>query len=349
MNRTPLNPSVPPHRRAPDSLNPLSVLASAPCRVDLAGGTLDIWPLGLLQEQALTVNFALDLRMAVKVCSGPDYRVIHPDGETCAPTAAGLLEFPDSALAGLVARSLDSEPVWMEISSASPRGAGLGASSALAVALLAAVERLAGGSSSDERKVAVARDLEAQLMGFPTGIQDHWPGIRGGCLAIHSLPGGALVEELEVDLEGLGEGLVVAFTGESHVSADTNWHIVRSHLDGDPAVRGLFEGIGRIAASMKSALLLGDWREVGVLMSAEWNLRRQLSSVASTPTIEGLLGAAMNAGGWGGKACGAGGGGCVAIVGPSDRRSEIVATLKERGAAVLEARPTRRGLSVTVN
>ncbi len=330
----------------PPASDSLTAVASAPCRVDLAGGTLDIWPLGLLQPSAVTVNVAIDLRMSVRVAADSHYSVSGSLGERRWESVEGLLGSSETALVGLVAKFLDAPPCRVEIDSGSPRGAGLGASSALAVALQSAFEAFLGrAESTGERRVAVARDIEAQLMGFPTGIQDHWPAVLGGCLAIHTRPGGAVVEPLEVDLDRLGAGLVVAFTGESHVSADTNWHIVRSRLNGDPKVRDLFAAIGGIAESTRSALLAEDWQRVGELMSEEWERRRHLSSVASTPGIELLLEAASSAGAWGGKACGAGGGGCIAVLGPEDRRREIEHSLEVCGAEVLKTRPTSCGLS----
>src|SRR5580658_1036722 len=38
----------------------MKISSQAPCRVDLAGSTLDIWPLYLFHEDAVTVNFAVD-------------------------------------------------------------------------------------------------------------------------------------------------------------------------------------------------------------------------------------------------------------------------------------------------
>ena len=123
--------------------------------------------------------------LGVKSVADDEFCIVHSLGERRMPTAEGLVDFADTALAGLVLRLLEAPPLRLEISSGSPRGAGLGASSALAVALLAAVETWLGRDpSSDVRKVAVARDLEAQLMAFPTGIQDHWPAILGGSLCI---------------------------------------------------------------------------------------------------------------------------------------------------------------------
>ena len=37
----------------------MKIVAKAPCRADLAGGTLDVWPLYLYHEGAVTVNFAV--------------------------------------------------------------------------------------------------------------------------------------------------------------------------------------------------------------------------------------------------------------------------------------------------
>ena len=86
---------------------------------------------------------------------------------------------------------------------------------------------------------------------------------------------------------------------------------------------------------------------VGSLMSREWSFRRQLAEGISTRLLEELLGAAGDAGAWGGKACGAGGGGCVAVLCPPERRTAVDAALTEAGAELLSAPPEDRTVSVT--
>jgi len=49
---------------------------SAPTRVDLAGGTIDIPPLFLFHEGAATVNFAISLRAHCRIETRDDERVI---------------------------------------------------------------------------------------------------------------------------------------------------------------------------------------------------------------------------------------------------------------------------------
>jgi D-glycero-alpha-D-manno-heptose-7-phosphate kinase len=317
------------------------------CRVDLAGGTLDIWPLGLLHPGARTVNLAIDLAVTVALAPAAGrYRVRQGDEVVEAATAAELARSP-AALAGVVAEALELPPFTAELASDSPRGAGLGASSALAVALITAAEVwLERPRSAPAAVAALARDLEARLMGLPTGVQDHYPALLGGALEIAPVPGGERVRALAADLDALGDSLLVVYSGVSHFSAGQNWQVVRRRLDGEPEMIGLFAGIAAAAAEVPAALEAGDLPRVGELMTREWSYRRHLADGVSTPELESLLALAASLGAWGGKACGAGGGGSVALLCPPERRPAIAAALESAGGRVLPARPARGPLAV---
>lgn len=327
---------------------PASARARAWCRVDLAGGTLDIWPLGLLHPSGRTVNLAINLPARARLVRRTDGYVVEQDDSRL--EAATLAEFrghPEGALAGEVLAELETGPVSVTLESRSPRGGGLGASSALVIALIAAAEALqAGPQRSAPARAALARDLEARLMLLPTGIQDHYPALLGGVLDIAYRPGGEVVRSLAVDLEALGDSLLVAYTGSSHFSAGANWSVVRRRLDGEAQTRELFERIAVAANEVLYALEAGDLPAVGAAMAREWAARRLLSEEVSTPRIEELLATAAELGAWGGKACGAGGGGCVAILAPPARRSAIAAQLTAMGAEVLPVRPAAGGVVV---
>ena len=244
--------------------------------------------------------------------------------------------------------ALDLPPVTIHLESASPRGGGLGASSALIVALLAAGEELVGARRSPAaRLAALGRDLEAAMMSLPTGMQDHYPGLLGGALEILYRPGGEVVERLPLDLDALGRSLVVAYTGRSHFSAGQNWEVVRRRLDGEAETVELFAGIADAARALAEALRAGDLARAGEQMAREWSFRRRLAPGVSTGTIEELLDRGRRAGAWGGKACGAGGGGSIALLCPAERRSAVVEALEAvDGVRVLEAGPTARRLEV---
>ena len=321
------------------------------CRVDLAGGTLDIWPLGLFHPGARTVNVAIDLAATVRLRRSAgavgDYVVRQGESEVRAGSIAELGASPDGALVAVVADAFGLPPVEVELRSDSPRGGGLGGSSALTVALIAAVEEELGlPRSQPHERVRLARDLEARLMGLPTGIQDHYPGLLGGALEILQVPGGERVRRLEVDLERLGDSLMVVYSGASHFSAGQNWQVVRRRLDGEPEVTELFRGIAGAAAELAPALEAGDLPRVGELMSREWSHRRRLAEGVSTPLLERLIERALSLGAWGGKACGAGGGGCLAFLCPAERRSAVAQGLEELGATVLAAKPTGEPLAI---
>jgi len=319
------------------------------CRADLAGGTLDIWPLGLLHPGARTVNVALDLGVEVRLELRTGGFVVRQDGEVLErATLAELAASPGGALVGAVARAEKLPSFGVEIASASPRGGGLGASSALTVALLAAAEVALHGAltRTPAERAAVARDLEARLMGLPTGLQDHYPAQLGGLLEIGHEPGGEQVTSLAADLAGLGEHLLIGFTGQSHFSAGANWLVVRRRLEADPVIVGLLGDIAGVASRLPAALLSADWAKVGELVGEEWAARRQLSTEISTPAIARLLETARELGAWGGKACGAGGGGSVLVIAPPECRAAIAASWHEQGTQILPARPTARQLEL---
>lgn len=81
-------------------------------------------------------------------------------------------------------------------------------------------------------------------------------------------------------------------------------------------------------------------------MSREWSFRRRLAEGISTPLLEDLIERALALGAWGGKACGAGGGGCLAFLCPPEKKGAIAEGLEELGGKVLPARPTGEPLAV---
>ncbi|HEX2254269.1 MAG TPA: hypothetical protein VHQ65_13440 [Thermoanaerobaculia bacterium] len=327
-----------------------AVTARAWCRVDFAGGTLDIWPLGLLHRDSRTVNVAIDLPVEATLSPrAAGYRVVQGESSVEAPDLAQLARRRETALPATFLAALEVPPVDLRLASASPVGGGLGGSSALGVALLAAGEALLGREpSSAVERAAVARDLEARLMSLPTGTQDHFPALLGGALDIRQRPGGVEPWPLAVDVEALAASLVVVYTGRSHFSAGNNWQIVRRRLDGDPEVTRLLTGIAEVAAEAVAALPAGDLPRLGELMSREWALRRRLAAEVDAPAIRELLAASEALGAWGGKACGAGGGGSVALLCPPERRAALVEGLGAAGWRVLAARPTAEPLRVEV-
>ncbi len=311
------------------------------CRVDLAGGTLDIWPLGLAFPGARTVNVAIDVAVRLTLVPSPDrhFRVRQSGTEIVVPSLSALSAREDSALIGVFAEALDLPPFELDLASDSPRGGGLGGSSAIGVAFLALAEEVFDlPRSSAAERTHVARDLEARLMGLPTGLQDHYPALLGGALEILHRPGGERVRRIAVDLDALSDHLVLVDTGASHFSAGQNWQVVRRCLEKDAEVRSALGEIAEVAEAMAESLERNDFPQAGHLLLREWQARSRLAEGISTLKIEELLDRSAALGGWGGKACGAGAGGCVALLVPAEGKAEIAAEMEKLGGRVVPAR-----------
>ena len=112
---------------------------------------------------------------------------------------------------------------------------------------------------------------------------------------------------------------MLAYTGATRNSGINNWEVTKRHIDGDRDVQQRFARIRDIAGAMRDALERGAWSEVGRQIAEEWENRKGLAPGVTTPEIDAILAAARDAGAFGGKVCGAGGGGCLFCLGEPER------------------------------
>ncbi|HEY1435308.1 MAG TPA: hypothetical protein VGG65_08020 [Thermoanaerobaculia bacterium] len=301
--------------------------ASAPARIDLAGGTLDLWPLHVLHPGSVTVNVAIDLRARCRVRRrDAGFRVSVPDlgYERTAARATDLLADPRGALAGAVLEGLAiADPRDIELSTDVPYGSGLGGSSALTVAMASAVAASAGRDFGSLEDVAFVRDIETRVLGKPAGVQDYYPPIGGGLHTIRFKPGRAEASRRDVDPAAWLRHLTLFDTGAAHSSGMNNWEIFRARLEGDREVTMGLEDVAVAAREMAEAAAVSDFRAMGAALRREWEARRRLAPVVASPGIDAAIAGALAAGAWGGKACGAGGGGCVVILSAADKTQAV--------------------------
>ena len=328
------------------------VFTSAPCRVDLAGGTLDIWPLYLFHPGAVTVNLAVDIQTTCRITPLAGRRIRLRSRDTGREESFASLDALRRAknfrhpLAGHLVRFFEPQGgLEVETHSESPAGAGISGSSALMIATTAALARFTGRRLSREQMRVVAQEVEAQLIGVPTGCQDYYPALYGGANAIHLEPGGVRREGLGVDSDEVDRRLLLVYTGAPRQSGINNWEVFQAHINGDRRVFRNFEEIAAIARAMRSALAAADWHEVARLLRAEWTLRKTNAPGITTPRIEKLVEAARRAGARAAKVCGAGGGGCVIFLVENDARARVAEALRRHGGQLLPFRVARHGLA----
>ncbi|HEX3544262.1 MAG TPA: hypothetical protein VHT31_07020, partial [Candidatus Acidoferrum sp.] len=226
--------------------------SKAPTRVDLAGATLDIWPLYLFHPGALTVNAAIS-RYASCVIetnrSGDDQiKLVSRDtkreesfGSLAALAKAGRYRLP--LLAEIVKFFKPAGGFSLTTDSEAPAGAGIGGSSAMAVAICAALDRFTGAGKSKEDWIHISRDAEAVVICVPTGTQDHYPPAFGGAAAIELPAGGEHRVELRLNLDELERRIVVCYTGKPRQHGINNWEVFKAHINGKRAVQNSMEKI----------------------------------------------------------------------------------------------------------
>lgn len=332
-------------------------VSNTPTRIDLAGGTLDIWPLNMLVDRALTVNVAVDLWSTTILEELPPpaprrHIEVHSEDQGVQETWESSVQPPSATKLPLVAACVafyePERPLRLTTRCAAPAGAGLGGSSSLAISMLGGLQAfLNRPMMPPEEMVRVARDLEARVLGIPTGTQDHFAAAFGGVAAIRFGPGRPIRESLAVDLDDLAGRLVLAYGGASRASAMANWDMMRRAIENEGSTRAGLQAIATIAREMRGALIEQDLDAAARLMGREWEERKKLSPKVSTPTIDKAIDAALKGGAIAGKVCGAGGGGCIAFLcrpGTREPVSAALGALQSDGVRVLAARPTRLGL-----
>jgi D-glycero-alpha-D-manno-heptose-7-phosphate kinase len=324
--------------------------SSAPARIDLAGGTLDIWPLYLFHADAQTLNAAISLRARCSIRPRSDHRLVIVSDDTGSRVDAEhwgeLRENHELRLLGRLLHHFRAEGLEVHTSSDSPVGAGIGGSSALNIAVCGALRVWTDTVLTDDELLQIAMNIEAQAIDVPTGAQDYRPALYGGISAVELGVAGVRRVALPVDAGELTRHLVLAYTGATRNSGINNWEVTKRHIDGDRAVRERFARIRDIAAAMRESLERSDWTEVGRHIGEEWENRKGLAPGVTTPAIDALLDAARAAGAWAGKVCGAGGGGCLFCIGPPEATPGVRRALQSAGARVLDFAVEPEGLKV---
>jgi D-glycero-alpha-D-manno-heptose-7-phosphate kinase len=328
--------------------------SSAPTRVDLAGGTIDIPPLFLFHEGAATVNFAVNLMARCRIETRSDDKIVLESVDRGVSFETSLDKFHElkneprlELLSKLVYFFKPETGFNMITDSEAPAGAGLAGSSTLNIACIGALNSLVGNRYPPERFIQIAAAVECQVIKVPTGYQDYYSAQYGGVSAIHFRPDGMEREGLSIDTDTLQKRIVVCYTGEPRNSGTNNWEITKRHIDGDKELYDIFEGIRDTSLHIREALLQNDWKAVGEILHYAHPYRKRLSPKITTPQMDLLIEKAYANGAIAAKVCGAGGGGCIAFFCEENQRQAVEDSLTaEAGAEVLDWRLCEEGLIV---
>lgn len=328
-------------------MNPMTpVHARAPLRLGLAGGGTDVAPYSeLYGGHVLNATISLFTHCHIERIEGSkcefhasDFgqQVMLPvnDHETlCDPLMlhrAVYARIVRDYLGRAVAPALR-----VTTYSDAPPGSGVGSSSALVVAMVAAYAELFQLALGEYDLAHLAFDIERKDCALAGGRQDQYAAAFGG---FNFMEFGAndrvvvnplrLKRELADDLES---HLLLYYTGRSRDSAQIIEKQIAATKEGEGDAVQAMHALRRAADEMKEALLKGRIRTVLDVLGQSWHAKKRAAQAISNPHIEKVAEAAMGAGALGLKISGAGGGGFMMIAVEPARRFEVVRALEPLG------------------
>lgn len=325
----------------------MKIHVKSPTRVDLAGGTLDLWPLFLFVGGATTVNVAIDIYT---------HAIIEPLDQ-----GRVILDSKDLALQkeykNLTEALSDTDPrmillqtqlrYWMPkqgfkltTKSDSPVGGGLGGSSSLTISIMKAFAQFCGRKfTSNHELVNIAHNIEAEILNTPTGTQDYYPAVSGGLNIIKLNYDGIRQEILPVEDSPLAQHFLLVYTGKAHHSGLNNFEVMKGAVSKDPRTVQALKDIKNIAERTEAVVREGRWNALPDLFREEFEARVRLAPAFSCAEIEKLNELSLQNGALAVKICGAGGGGCVLVWTPENKKEGVANACQKAGFQVLATRP----------
>lgn len=329
-----------------------TIFFKSPTRVDLAGGTLDLWPLYNFVQDACTVNVAIDIwtTCEIKRNSGSEIKIesldlkkvwTFSDWNSFATSTDDSLCFYKSVFRPFCpAFAQLKHGFHLTTSSQSPIGGGLGGSSSLVISTLKALHVLLGLDLPEPVKlVHLAHNIEAEMLRTPTGTQDYFPAVCGGLNIIDYSARNLSLKVQSLQDTPIAEYFLLVYTGHSHHSGLNNFEVLKGAVSGDKKVLEALKKIKIIAAEMKACIQTNTFTKLPELFRREYEARIQLTPAFSSPEIEKLNKICIEAGAYAVKICGAGGGGCVLVWVSPIYREKVIQVCESEKFVCLNAKP----------
>jgi D-glycero-alpha-D-manno-heptose-7-phosphate kinase len=176
------------------------------------------------------------------------------------------------------------------------------------------------------------------LLGIVGGKQDEYASALGG---IHYFSFNDAVESERLDsspslADDLRSRLVLVYSGDSRISGSIHDRVWERYRVGNRAVLDALSRLRDLAGAMKESLLTRDYDVFGRLLTENWECQKALDATVTTPRLDAIMDSAMRAGATGGKACGAGGGGCLVFYAPPERHNSLATSMARDGLQVLD-------------
>ncbi|HET6713902.1 MAG TPA: GHMP kinase [Actinomycetota bacterium] len=315
------------------------VYALAPLRISFVGGGTD-FPHWYRDHGGAVLSTTIDhfVRVTVAPRDDRDVRVRSLDlGELVryrlddGPHYDGVLDLAKAAIDRMgIDVGLD-----VDIESEAPPGSGLGGSSALVTAVVAAIACLDERALSCDELVRLSYAIERKDLGISGGWQDQYAAAFGGFNLIEFERDGVQVTPVEAGadaLEELRKHLLLCYTGKVRRNVGLIDRQIEMFEEGREDTLLGMKQLREIAYAMRDAIETGDMHRLGTMLREAFEAKKRMNPhIAEGTPIEAMLDAAGAAGATGGKICGAGGGGYLLIAAAPGARASVRAALEAMG------------------
>tara|TARA_B100000959_G_scaffold123970_1_gene130202 strand:+ start:105845 stop:106861 length:1017 start_codon:yes stop_codon:yes gene_type:complete len=330
-----------------------TIIGKAPTRIDLAGGTLDIWPLNLMFSSPVTVNLAIDIMAKVKIQTRKDKKIVIQSvdqKELVKFNSAKSMHHKHklSLLSRIVEHFLEgtnSRGLKIITDSEAPAGAGIAGSSALNIAMCHAMANITNVHLSKSYLINIAKDIEAALLGIPTGLQDYGAAVYGSGASYTFPPGGMKRKRIPAKaVNWLSSNLLLFYSGTPRLSGVNNWDLFKNIIEKDKKTICCFKEIAKHSFLASETLMAGNYSAFTKAVNDEWTVRHELFKNISTKKIDHAMKKAFSLGALAARICGAGGGGCFILIAPPQIQSDLIKAVANVGCKHLSFNPAQHGV-----
>ena len=341
----------------------------APVRIDFAGGWTDV-PMFAKQIPGAVLNATINLYSYVTISNASKKEItVSKYGHKCKEeqenrqvtmysadfdlyeSASDIREIEYNGNIDLVkaaVKKLDVEYGLNIITrSEAPPGSGLGTSASMGVALIGALSKNLAKYLQPNDIAELAVKLETEELGIFSGKQDHYAAALGGFNFMRF--DGEIVSFAPIKLPSdviphLEKHSILVYTGKSRLSSNIHKHVIKAFKKGEN--KSALEQLVQIAEEMESILATGDLMTFGQLLFDNWKCQKEMHSSITNNQIDDLFEIALNNGAYGGKACGAGGGGCLYFYCKDNTEHKVRKALEDAGATILNFNFEFKGMQI---
>jgi D-glycero-alpha-D-manno-heptose-7-phosphate kinase len=336
------------------------IRSRAPLRLGLAGGGTDVSPYcdefggAVLNATIDTYAYAalepLTTETVEFVSADQGRRACYPALPELA--SDGCLDLMKAVYNHVVRHYHEGKPLCLRMNTRVdvPAGSGLGSSSTLVVAMLAAYVEWLNLPLGDYELAHTAFVIERQEAGLDGGKQDQYAAAFGGFNFIEFGGNGrVLVNPLRIKdwvVSELEASLLLYFTGNARASAEIIQEQSQNVRDRNQPALAAMHAVKEEAFRMKECLLRGDFKALHQVLRSSWESKKRMASRITNPRMEHLYARALEAGAHCAKISGAGGGGFMMFLADPMQKDKVASALGDErdGGAVYGCHFTAGGV-----